>query len=203
MGKLKGIYIIKNIINDKCYIGQSVNLKDRMYSYKNIKCKNQSKLYNALNKYGYDNFKIDFLFTTEKDYNHIHILLDLLEIYFIKKYDSVNNGYNIKFGGANGKCSDEFRKKMIDILTGRKCSDETKEKLRLSNIGKNNPMYNKKGILSKSSKPIIQYDLNDNFIKEWTNAKEACDVLNLNPCLISMCCTNQRKTTGKFKWKFK
>jgi len=51
------------------------------------------------------------------------------------------------------------------------------------------------------SKAVLQYDLNDNFIKEWVSGKLAQDTLNIFG--ISLCCKNKRKTAGKFKWKYK
>lgn len=53
------------------------------------------------------------------------------------------------------------------------------------------------------SKPILQYDLNDNFIKEWKSAKEASEHLCIQQNSISLCCRNKRKKAGNFNWKFK
>lgn len=59
-----GIYIIKNIVNNKCYIGSSCNLKTRFRQHK-LGLKNNKhfnlKLQNAYNKYGVLNFEFTIL----------------------------------------------------------------------------------------------------------------------------------------------
>jgi hypothetical protein len=66
------------------------------------------------------------------------------------------------------------------------------------------PQLGKFGKLHGSSKPIIQYDLNDNFIKEWECARSVkIENLKIIPSLISACCLNKNKTHLGFKWKFK
>ncbi len=54
------IYIIKNTINDKVYIGQTtMTVHERFMSHKKpcvLKQRSTYKLYNAMNKYGSDNF---------------------------------------------------------------------------------------------------------------------------------------------------
>jgi hypothetical protein len=52
-------------------------------------------------------------------------------------------------------------------------------------------------------KPILQYDLEGNFIKEWPSINNASFILNLNKTAISKCCRKIIKQSGKFKWEFK
>jgi len=52
-------------------------------------------------------------------------------------------------------------------------------------------------------KPILQFDLRGNFIRAWSSAKEACEILNLHHSLISKCLYNNRKSTGGFTWSLK
>ena len=49
-----GIYKITSPSN-KIYIGQAVNILKRWKDYKSIKNRNQPKLDNSLNKYGFEN----------------------------------------------------------------------------------------------------------------------------------------------------
>jgi hypothetical protein len=56
--------------------------------------------------------------------------------------------------------------------------------------------------LSKKLKPIIQYDSNGNFIKEWSSASEA-NKYNFNNSGISKCCRGERKLYKNFIWRFK
>jgi len=52
-------------------------------------------------------------------------------------------------------------------------------------------------------KPILQYDLEGNFIKEWGSLKEASNKYNLNSGGISSCCLGLTNRAGNFKWKYK
>jgi group I intron endonuclease len=90
------IYKITNNMNDKCYIGQTIKtIEDRISNHKqSAKRGENTKFYNAIRKYGWDNFSIEVIATTDTQET-----LDELETYFIKKYDSVNNGYNMSYGG--------------------------------------------------------------------------------------------------------
>ncbi len=92
-----GIYKITNLINGHSYIGQAKDIYDRYnrhhkYDYKSEKVQTYP-LYQAFNKYGLDKFQIEVIeLCDEKD-------LDQREIYWIKYYDTFNNGYNATKGG--------------------------------------------------------------------------------------------------------
>ena len=56
----------------------------------------------------------------------------------------------------------------------------------------------------KNQKPILQYDLQGNFIREWKNGMEACIQLNLsNYDGISSCCKGKQKSGNGFIWSYK
>lgn len=143
---------------DKYYIGQTTDIRDRFYRYKRLdkKVKEQRKLYNALLKYGPENFiyKIIWVCKSIDEMNKI-------ETNFIKIYNSVDDGYNLQFGGGNRTCSEEtkkllseqrkgiprseeVKKKISASLTGRKVSDEIKRKQSIRMSGSMNPMFGKK-----------------------------------------------------------
>lgn len=92
------IYIIKNYINKKVYIGQTVNSVRKRFSDHFTAAKHPDKKHYkfslALNKYGKENFYYEIL---EK--NVLVSNLDKKEIMYIEKYDSVKNGYNTSPGG--------------------------------------------------------------------------------------------------------
>ena len=107
-----GIYIIKNIVNNKCYIGQSQNIETRIREHKYLLRNNKYgnlKIQNAWNKYGEDNFVFEVIEECSIDE------LDEKEIFYIQEYDSHVNGYNNTDGGGGirgWKHSEEFKKKM-------------------------------------------------------------------------------------------
>lgn len=72
-------------------------------------------------------------------------------------------------------------------------------RVKLSNSLINYFKYN----LHHLNKPILQYDLQGNFIKEWEYVKQAVDHLNINRRAISAACVGKAKTSGGFIWKHK
>lgn len=55
-----------------------------------------------------------------------------------------------------------------------------------------------------NSKPILQYDLQGNFIKEFISQIEASKELNINSCAINNCLRKGfNSTCGGYKWKYK
>ena len=111
---MKGIiYIIKNNINGKVYIGQTIQkLKDRWYRHcgKSGLSKNELNMHikRATLKYGKENFTIE-VFEEEKDIEAMIVENMEREKYYIKKYDSYNSGYNHTEGGQDGS-QPSFRK---------------------------------------------------------------------------------------------
>ena len=104
MRKIKGIYLYKNKINNKIYIGQSTQLEERHKQHKRNSININDHEYNnafhiAIRKYGFDNFDYQIL-EQNKDFTKEE--LNELEQYYIKKYDSYNNGYNETWGGQSG-----------------------------------------------------------------------------------------------------
>lgn len=97
MNKYGTIYIICNTINDKVYIGQTtldIESRFKQHIKKSTLKSRKYKLYNAMKKYGVEKFYIG------KVESNIPIEdLDNKEIYYIKKYDSFENGYNSTKGG--------------------------------------------------------------------------------------------------------
>lgn len=107
------IYLLTNSKNDKIYIGQTwLSLNTRM-GKNGCNYKNSIYLYNAIQKYGVDNFHYEIL--TECDSQEY---ADILENENIIKYDSRNPkiGYNLKEGGSAGKHSDKTKAKISKTL---------------------------------------------------------------------------------------
>lgn len=91
------IYKIVNDVNNKVYIGQTTrSLSARKSQHLRSIYRLDSHLYRAMRKYGVEHFK----FETICEASNIDDL-NRLETYYIKKYNSVNNGYNMGYGGNN------------------------------------------------------------------------------------------------------
>lgn len=67
--------------------------------------------------------------------------------------------------------------------------------------GENNPMFGKHGKECPFSKPVMQYSLDGEFIKEWENVKIASEALGISH--ISSCARGERNKAGGFVWKYK
>ena len=130
-----GIYKIENQINGKCYIGQSKNIKKRVLYHHFCDFKNEnnccynSKFYQALRKYGIENFRVSILEECEN--------LDERETYWIHYYDSFKSGYNSTEGGQSwGEKihSLETQEKRLKTLSETKAlQDENHPRAKLSN----------------------------------------------------------------------
>jgi group I intron endonuclease len=130
--KVVGIYGLRNKVNGKWYVGQSVDVLKRWARYSVCDCRKQRKLYNALKKYGYDNFEKVIL----EKCDSIEWILDYREMYWIRYLNSIKIGYNLTEGGSSGRKSSETRKKMSAWQIGKKHSEETKRKIGLKSLGR-------------------------------------------------------------------
>ncbi len=92
-----GIYKIENLINGKCYIGQSIDITRRWRQHRSDYKDGTVSLYQAIKKYGLNNFSFEIIEECSVDE------LDNREIYWIEYYNSYNNGYNETLGGSNRK----------------------------------------------------------------------------------------------------
>ncbi len=97
--QIAGIYIIRNLINKNTYIGSSINLYNRAYTYRCLAKKNKihnKHLQNAINKYGLDNFefcKIEAINIENLKPIEINCLLLKREQYYINLIRPI---YNIR-----------------------------------------------------------------------------------------------------------
>jgi group I intron endonuclease len=144
MNKIIGIYKITNLINGKVYIGESNNIKRRFNEYKSLKCKGQRKLYNSFACHGLENHKFEIIMECAFED------LKYFESCFQEIYIVVEKGLNLIYTGRDekkGSISEETRKKRsenhhtkkegyVNPLKGVPKSEETKEKMRIGNIGK-------------------------------------------------------------------
>lgn len=181
-----GIYKITNLVTSKVYIGKAVKVSSRFSAHKYLLRRNLHPniyLQRSWNKHGEDNFN----FVKIEDCK-IDNLPDR-ESYWVNYYKANDSkfGYNLmKVGRVNHRHSKETKLKMKLSSLGRKKSKEHIQNMKLARY-----------------KPILQYDLNGNFIKEWLGASEVRDVLGYNQSNITGVCNGLRKTHKKFIWKYK
>lgn len=113
--ELRGIiYVIRNNINGKCYVGQTINSFARRYSFKTwYKYISNDYFSNAINKYGHENFSIEIVESNMFDSQQLN---KKEEEWSLKLNSYVPNGYNIKPCGERVPISlvEEHRKRCSD-----------------------------------------------------------------------------------------
>lgn len=92
------VYKLQNKHNGKCYIGRTVNIKDRMTQHRTCK---DSAVYEAIQKHGFDAFDLSFMEVPIRD-------AKWWEEFMIQYFDSFYNGYNkIANAGSGGPVGSE------------------------------------------------------------------------------------------------
>jgi group I intron endonuclease len=129
MDKSGGIYRI--LINDKPYIGSTVNFTTRHRKHMSalrLKKHSNAHLQNAWNKYGENSFKFEIIEVIE---NPNKQSLEQKEQYWLDYYDSANSekGYNIYKKAYSTAGLPAWNK-------GKSISEETKQKISLARLGK-------------------------------------------------------------------
>ena len=91
------IYCITNKLNNKKYVGKTTTNVEKRWEEHCSDCMknrcNKRPLYDAMNKYGIENFIIETLQECEED------VLAEVEIFWIEKLNTYNFGYNATLGG--------------------------------------------------------------------------------------------------------
>jgi len=152
------IYIIKNHINSKVYIGQSLKyrknckidgyqkrMKEHIYS---ARTKPTYHMDRCIKELGIENFYIELLEECELEE------LDNKEIYYISKYSSLHpNGYNIVLGNPHSACNPEHTSNAL-----KKYYNDTAIKLKHSQVHMNkfNELDNSKTVTHIDIKPIFE-----------------------------------------------
>ena len=214
MTKIIGIYKITNLANGKCYIGQSVDIARRWNDHLNKLKQNKhrnSHLQSAFLMYGAEAFSFEIIEECSVE------MLDELERFYIREFNSLDNGYNQESGGnpnkelsaelksrisntLKGKYAGEkhplygkhhtaeAREKISKVQIGRKASAETKAKMSKARSGKNNP----------KATAVRCIELN----KVWDTQQEAAKELGINQSKISLVCNGLRNKCGGYHWEF-
>jgi len=127
------IYSIHNLTSGKKYIGQTVEKMQRRV-VRHFRTVNETKISRAIQKYS----KYDFVYGIVEEVEDKNFL-DVREQYWIKFYDTVENGFNIKEGG---KCARGFKQSQSSIekrkqkLIRKSLTEEHKQKLSKAHKGK-------------------------------------------------------------------
>ena len=207
-----GIYMWRNIWNNKCYVGQSVNLRKRRNDFLNFnlsyggrRIDSARKCYNSPDYWEYEIL----------EYCSPNVLNDKEKMY-IYFYNTLNSnlGYNLSIGGDGAKgvpCTEETKQKLRERFKGKPLSKEhckkISESLKGKYVGENNANYGKKMpehvkeiLIEYNQKKVKQLNKDTGeVVKIWNSIKEAVKALGGKGDL-SDCCSGKRKTAYGYKW---
>lgn len=211
-----GIYCIRNIINQKVYIGKSVNIRQRIWNHisnlnsKQIKSENQHFI-NAWWKYGRENFEYFVLEIIDINQENIENIFKDKELFWMDYYNSYNRdkGYNLRRDSSTKMIvHNETRIKYSQAQFKRYEDPEQRIKtgLATSKYWKNNPeavkiMANK--VSDSVTKYLIQQYSKDGLIliKTWNKVK---DIIIENPTYkthnIYSVCSGAKPTMYGYRW---
>lgn len=220
------VYVHTNKINGKKYVG--ITSKKPQKRWNNGKGYERQYFYNAIVKYGWENFEHEILKTglTQEE-------ADYWEKYYIQEFDSClgHNGYNAAIGGFHvgmtglhhseeakkkmsaarfGKrLSEEHCKNLSKARKGKKFSDEHKRNLGNARRGKRHTEETKARIRSllygensPCAKEVFQYTKDGYFVARWGCISDASRNLKIDGSGIGKCCNGKRKNAGGFLWTF-
>jgi len=179
------------------YIGQTTydDFQVRLNGHKSeVRNGRRRHLYNAIRKYGWDQFDVEILheFSKEGDWKE---RIDQLETDEIARRNTLApNGYNYETGGNKNKVLHE----------------ETKALMSEVRSGENHPMFGKhhseetrEMLQTVNRKPVQQWSKDGStFIKTFESIFEASQEIGVDGRHITKVCQGDRKTTGGFHWKF-
>ena len=155
------VYCHTNKINGKRYIGITQNKPNRRwqngYGYKD----RNSHFYNAIKKYGWENFEHKILFSNLNELEAIN-----KEKFVIKYYSTYNPnfGYNMTFGGESYKHTEESKKKSSEAKIGLYVGENNPNYGNHALQGENHPFYGKQR--NEETKEKISKSLKEYFEKE-------------------------------------
>ena len=215
------VYQHKNKINGKIYIGITSQKPEDRWGSQGCNYKSSPHFYSAIQKYGWNNFEHNILFTglTKEQ-------ACLKEQELIKEYDLMNRefGYNSTSGGdifvmneetkqkisqammgnqnaLGHPCSEEKKKKIRDAQKGRKFTEEHKQKLSEAAKNRHVPCSEKKKQTLKEKshkKPVYCEELN----KVFESVQECSRQLGIPATNISKLCNGRGKTLKGYHLKY-
>lgn len=144
--------------------------------------------YHAIHKYGWDNFTHEIICESLSKTEAEHMEQDLIAFY---RSNDPEYGYNLMSGGGvHSTHSEETRQKISEAMLGK------------TNHKGHHHTQEVKDIVGRAhAKPVIQYDLNGNFIAKWPSMTEVERNTGYSKSAISHCVKGKTRTAYGYIWK--
>lgn len=208
------VYQHKNKINSKIYIGITSRVPEKRWGRNGSNYKTSPYFYNAIQKYGWDNFEHNILYTNLTKEQACQKEQELIQYFhsmdrnfgynstsggemFIMNSETKNKISNKLKGNTNGlghPCSEEKKRKISKAQKGRKLTEEHKQKLSEAAKQRHTPCSEqKRKILSQNypnKKPVYCLELNTVF----ESVQECSRKLGIPATNISKLCNGRGKT---------
>lgn len=173
------IYIIKNTVNDKVYIGKTCKsieerFTEHIYFAKTAEYRFKRVLYLAMNKYGIDKFYVEQLESDLTDEQACK-----REQYYIEQYRSYVgfddcNGYNMTLGG-DGQAWTDYAKVVDVYLENNRNQTKTAEILKCAKKTVHRACKLLNIDIKPNMKKVYLYDKEGNLLEEFPFVKKAIE----------------------------
>ena len=219
------IYKHTNKINGKVYIGQTKQSPTERWRSGNG-YKNNVYFYHSIQKYGWDNFEHEII---EKGIDSVK-LANAREIYYIDKFNSYKNGYNLTSGGDNrdhlGVPVLQINIDTLDIVNAYQTIRFAEESTGINHSQISRCcLRNKKDIqaggyywcfqdewhegwtpkkrkppIAYNKKEVYQLDKTGNIVNKFESVLDAEKTTGIKNSSIGQCCKGKRISAGDFYW---
>lgn len=193
---MTGIYKITNKLNNKIYIGQSVNIKRRWQEHIYDNRKN-SLIHLAIQKYGKDNFDFEVIELCEQKE------LDTKEQYWINYYQSFDKGYNLTRGGNSGFYYD-IEAIYEDYLHTQNIAQTAKNVgCHINTVRRIVRIFGVNHSEQQIEKAVEQIDCQTlKVIKTYDSIKDAADAMGVVRDAIAMAANGTHNSSAGYYWRF-
>ena len=185
------VYVHTLKFDGRKYIGQTNDIHAR---WKPSAYKTCTKFYKAIQEYGWENFTHEVLYDnlTLEEANQ-------LEEQLIAQYDTVNNGFNLDYGGLNHLHSQETKQKMSDTRKGVPKTEEHKKAISEAlKKYKRTPEHNRNNQLAQHRKEVQCIETGIIY-ESLADAERKTGILGET---ISRNCRGKQKSASGYHWRF-
>ena len=194
------VYKHQNLINGKVYIGITSQNPEQRWR-KGAGYYNHKKFYNAILKYGWNNFSHVILYSNLSEKEACEKEKELIKI-----YDSKNNGYNLTDGGERTSGYHHTEETKEKISSSRKKNISKEQIIRINNWNQTHRQEHSKIMKNRWENLDFKYKMAEKHKKKvvclttreiFNSINEAAQFANISPSGISKCLKGIQKSAGK------